>query len=202
MTLFNTTTQNLSYSPHNHYNLSSQPPTELHKLHFGMNKFCSRKTFLKKLFWKHVITTQICRYIPINTQKVRINDLKARNLPSLTPTETCNSLIDIWLKYIPRYTGWFINIFTIKNLNISSLFQFIGLIFLSVIEECSKFLFIRKALKNYRFELLLWHEYGNLTFNETVCTIFWKHFSFDFDFQCDYSVEEFILFRSMQSRAR
>jgi hypothetical protein len=67
MTLFNTTTQNLSYSPHKHQHLSSQPPTELH--------------------------TQICRYIHINTQKVRINYLIARNLPSLTPTETSNPLI-------------------------------------------------------------------------------------------------------------
>ncbi len=93
--------------------------------------------------------------------------MTARNLPSITPTETCNPLIDIWLKHILKYTGWFINIFRIKNLNISSLVQSIGLIFLSVIEECSKFLIHKKSVKNYRFELLFltWIRKFNLQWN-------------------------------------
>jgi hypothetical protein len=77
-----------------------------------------------------------------------------------------------------------------------------GCFFLSMTEECSKFFFIRKALKTTILSSHFWHEYGNLTFNETVCTIFWKHFSFEFDFQCNHSVEKVVLFRSIRSRAR
>jgi hypothetical protein len=32
------------------------------------------------------------------------------------------------------------------------------------------------------------------TINETVCTIFWKHFSLDFEFQYNHSVEKVVLF--------
>jgi hypothetical protein len=65
------------------------------------------------------------------------------------------------------YTGWLINIFTIKNLNISALFQPIRLIFFIDNRGMLKVFIHKKSVKNYRFELLFltWIRKFNLQWN-------------------------------------
>jgi hypothetical protein len=64
--------------------------------------------------------------------------------------------------------------------------------------SCSneRYLFINTVL-NYH----LWLEYRNLTFNGMLWKVFWKYFSFDFDFQSNHSTEKIVFFRSVQGRA-
>ncbi len=101
MTPFNTTTQNLSYSPHKHHNLFSQPPTELHNLHFCKNKWCPPIKFLSDNFlWKHMKSIQIYLSINTNTQKVFIMKSILPTYPPQPPTERHDLFIDTWLKYI------------------------------------------------------------------------------------------------------
>jgi hypothetical protein len=48
-------------------------------------------------------------------------------------------------------------------------------VFLSMIEESSKFLYIRKTLKNASLNYNFWLEYRNLIFYDILWTVFWKH---------------------------
>jgi hypothetical protein len=101
MTLFNTTTQNLSYSPTNTITCPSQPPTELHNLHFYKRKWCSHiKLFSDNSLWKHMKSIQIYLSINTNTQKVFIMKSISPTYPSQPPIERHDLFIDTWLKYI------------------------------------------------------------------------------------------------------
>ena len=84
--------------------------------------------------------------------------------------------------YFSGYTGCFINISRIRNLNISARCWPIELKFLPVIEDYLKFFFMRETLKTTSVNYHFWLEYRNLIFNVMVWTIFWKYFSFNFDF--------------------
>jgi hypothetical protein len=75
-------------------------------------------------------------------------------------------------------------------------------IFTSNRELLKVFFFIRETLKSIALNYQISLEYRNLIFNGMVWTIFWKHFSFDFDFQCNHSIDKIVLFRSVQGRAR
>ncbi len=63
-----------------------------------------------------------------------------------------------------------------------------GCFFLSMVEESSKFLYIRKTLKNTSLNYNFWFEYRNLIFYDILWTVFWKHVCADrlviFEWQC------------------